>query len=55
MFAGVDLFGLVIALVILGVIYYLLTMLPLAEPFPTLIKVVVVIAAVVWLYQHFLL
>lgn len=51
---GVDLFGVVVALVILGVIFYLLTMIPLAEPFPTLIKVVVILAAVLWLYQRFL-
>jgi len=51
---GFDLFGIVIALVVLGVIFYLLTLLPLAEPFPTLIKVVVILAAVVWLWQKFL-
>lgn len=51
---GFDLVGLIVLLLIVGIIYYLVTLLPLPEPFPTLIKVVVVVAAIIWLAQRFL-
>ncbi len=54
MLAGFDLIGILIALIVLGVIFYLVTLLPLAEPFPTLIKVVTIIVAILWLASKFL-
>ncbi len=51
---GADLIALIVGLIVLGVIFYLVTLLPLAEPFPTLLKVVVVIAAILWLASRYL-
>ena len=38
-------------LVIAGLIYWVITLLPLPEPFPTIIRVVVIIAVVVYLLR----
>jgi len=46
-----DIVSIIIALAVLGVIYYLITLLPIAEPFRTIINVVVILAAVVWLLR----
>lgn len=54
MLGGFDVVGLLVMLLIVGVIYYLVTLLPLPEPFPTLIKVVIVVAAIIWLASNFL-
>lgn len=54
MLGGIDLIALVVGLLVLGVIFYLVTLIPLAEPFPVLIKVVVVVAAILWLASKFL-
>lgn len=34
-------------LVVLGLVFYLITLIPMAEPFPTIIRVVAIIIAVV--------
>jgi hypothetical protein len=44
---------LIILLVFLGLAYYLITLLPLPEPFPVLIKVVVILAVLFYLFAHF--
>jgi hypothetical protein len=54
MFAGIDLVSVLIALAVFGAIYYLLTLIPMGEPFPTIIKVVLIVAAIIWLAQNFL-
>lgn len=38
---------LILALVILGVVFYFINMIPMAEPFPQIIRVVAIIVAVV--------
>lgn len=39
----------IVVLVIAGLIYWCLTLIPLPEPFPTIIRVVVIIAVVLYL------
>ncbi len=41
-----DLINLVVLLVVLGLAYYLITLIPMKEPFPTIIKVVAIVIAV---------
>lgn len=43
--------SLIIALVVLGIIFYLVEMIPMAAPFPTLVRVVAIIIAVVLILQ----
>lgn len=38
---------LIAALIILGIVFYLITLIPMAEPFPQIIRVVAIIIAVV--------
>lgn len=38
--------SLVVTLVVLGLLFYLVTLIPMAEPFPTIIRVVAIIIAV---------
>lgn len=40
------LFGVVAAVVVLGLIYWLLTLLPLPEPFPQIVRVVFIVVAI---------
>ncbi len=40
---------LILTLAILGVIYYLITLLPIQEPFRTIINVVIIVAVIIWL------
>jgi hypothetical protein len=47
------LFSIVITLVLLGLALYLIQLIPLAAPFPQLIRVVVIIAAVLYLLSAF--
>ena len=39
--------SLIITLILLGLVFYFIQMIPLAEPFPQIIKVVAIIVAVV--------
>lgn len=41
--------SIVTVLIVAGLIYWLVTLLPLPEPFPTVIRVVVIIALILWL------
>jgi hypothetical protein len=43
----------VVALILAGFLYWLITLLPLPPPFPTVIRVVVVIALILWLVSMF--
>jgi hypothetical protein len=45
----VVLVHIIIALVVLGLLYWLLTLIPLPAPFPRIIQVVVIIIAVLYL------
>ena len=46
-----SIIGLVVLLVILGLIFYCVQLIPMAAPFPTIIKVVAVIVAILVLLQ----
>ena len=43
--------GIILTLVVLGLLYYCCTLLPLPEPFPTIIKIVFIILAILVLLQ----
>lgn len=43
--------SILVALVVCGLIYYLITLLPLPAPFPMIIQVVVVIALILWILK----
>jgi len=43
--------SLLIALVVLGLIFYFIEMIPMAAPFPTIIRVVAILIAVVLVLQ----
>lgn len=43
--------SLLATLVILGLVFYLVTLIPMAEPFPTVIRVVAIIIAVLIVLQ----
>lgn len=45
--------SLIIALVILGLIYWAVSLIPLPEPFPAIIRVVFILIAVIYLLQAF--
>lgn len=51
---GIDIIGLLVVLIVAGLIYYCVTLLPLPAPFPVIIQVLVVLIVIVWLWQHFL-
>lgn len=42
---------LILALIVLGVIFYFINMIPMAEPFPAIVKAVAIIIAVVLVLQ----
>lgn len=46
--------SILIALIVVGLIYWLVTLLPLPAPFPLVIKVVVILILIVWLLQTFM-
>lgn len=45
--------SLIISLIALGLIFYFIEMIPLADPFPRIIKVIAIILAVVLVLQFF--
>ena len=47
-----SLVGILVLLVVCGLIYYLITLLPLPAPFPLVIKVVVIIALILVLLDY---
>jgi hypothetical protein len=44
-----SLIGILVFLIICGLIWYLVTLLPLPPPFPILIRVVFILIAILWL------
>jgi hypothetical protein len=44
-----GLISIIVVLVVLGLVYWLITLLPIPEPFRTIIFVVIVIAMIFWL------
>jgi ABC-type siderophore export system fused ATPase/permease subunit len=44
-----SLISIIIVLVVLGLVYYLVTLLPIPEPFRTIIYVVIILALIIWL------
>jgi hypothetical protein len=44
-----SLIGLLVALIIVGLIFYLITLLPLPPPFPLIIRVVLILICILWL------
>lgn len=49
-----DLVSLLVVLIIGGLAYWLVSMLPLPSPFPEVIRVVVIVALLIWLLRTFL-
>lgn len=48
------LFNVIVVLVVCGLLYWILTLIPLPAPFPQIIKVVVIVAVVLYLLSVFL-
>lgn len=48
-----DLVSIIIALIVVGAIVYLIGILPIDGTFKTIIKVVAIVALVIWLLQGF--
>lgn len=46
--------SIIIALVIVGLIYWIITLIPLPPPFPKIIQVVLVVGLVLWLLSVFI-
>ena len=44
-----PLISIIIVLVVLGLVYYLITLLPIPDPFRTIIYVVIILALIIWL------
>ena len=44
-----SLIGLLVFLIIVGLIYWLITMIPLPPPFPMIIRIVMILIAIIWL------
>jgi asparagine N-glycosylation enzyme membrane subunit Stt3 len=44
-----PIFDILIVLIVLGLVYWLITTLPIAEPFKTIIYVVLVLCLILWL------
>lgn len=53
MIIGTGIVGLLITLVVLGLIFYCIELIPMAAPFPTIIRVVAVIIALLIVLQFF--
>ncbi len=45
--------SLIVTLIILGVVFYFVEMIPMADPFPKIVKVVAIIIAVLVVLQFF--
>lgn len=45
--------GLIVTLVVLGLIFYCIELIPMAAPFPTIVRVVAVIIALLLILQFF--
>lgn len=45
--------SIIVAIIILGLIYWAVSLIPLPDPFPTIIKVLFIIVAVLYLLQIF--
>lgn len=48
-----DLVSIIVVLVVGGLVYWLINLLPLPEPFPMIIRVVIIVALIIWLLQTF--
>lgn len=48
-----SLIGILVALCVLGLVYYLVTLLPLPAPFKTIAQVVVILICIIWLLSNF--
>jgi hypothetical protein len=48
------LFNVIVVLVVCGLLYWILTLIPLPAPFPQIIRVVVIVAVVLYLLSVFL-
>lgn len=44
-----DIFSIIVGLIVFGLLYWLVTLIPLPAPFPQVIRVVVIIAVVIWI------
>jgi len=44
---------LIVAIVILGLIYWAVSLIPLPDPFPTIVKILFIIVAVLYVLQAF--
>ena len=49
-----DIVGIIVALIVIGVIYWLIMQLPIPEPFKTIVNVLAILLIVVWLVKNFL-
>lgn len=47
-------FNVIVVLIVCGLLYWILTLIPLPAPFPQIIKVVVIVGVVLWLLSVFL-
>jgi hypothetical protein len=45
------LISLIIALIVLGLLYYVVTLLPLPAPFPRIIQILFVLILILWILQ----
>ncbi len=48
-----TLVGLLVAVLIIGLIYYLITLIPLPDPFKTIVLVLFIIIVILWLLSSF--
>lgn len=53
MIIGTGIIGLLVTLVILGLIFYCIELIPMAAPFPTIVRVVAIIIALLIVLQFF--
>lgn len=53
MIIGTGIIGLLVTLVVLGLIFYCIELIPMAAPFPTIIRVVAIIIALLIVLQFF--
>lgn len=53
MIIGTGIIGLLITLVILGLIFYCIELIPMAAPFPTIVRVLAIIIALLIVLQFF--
>lgn len=48
-----TLIGLLVAVLIIGLIYWLITLIPLPDPFKTIVLVIFIIIVILWLLSSF--